>query len=337
MKTCSHCGGTAPAHFVACPSCQTLFHADQLTQLSKAADAAEAQGDFVSALGHLRAMEPLLPPASRQAEAVRARLTALEPRAGSVTPSKMPKWLAGLGAVGVALWKFLGPLMVVLSKSQLLFAGLLKLPTLLSFFVSAALWRDGPGGTGLALVVLGSIYVHEMGHTWAFHRYGIAVSTPMFVPGFGAFVRGAHYPKSLSAVGDVALSGPVWGGVAGLITLLAGVVFDQAWLSGAAVLIAEINLFNLIPVWQLDGGRASKCLSGTQLVVLGVLAAVGGALAASPMAVVSGLGLAARRFVTQPQPQGDRRTFLVFLGLFGGLLALRLIAQFLTTRGLPTV
>ena len=68
---------------------------------------------------------------------------------------------------------------------------------------------------GFALIVLGSVYVHEMGHTFAFRRYGIAVTPPMFVPGFGAFVRGSHYPKSLTAIGDVALSGPLWGGIAG--------------------------------------------------------------------------------------------------------------------------
>ena len=272
-------------------------------------------------------MEPLLPGASTQAAALKARIAALEPKAGK-QPSKAPKWLAGLGAVGLALWKFLGPLLMVLSKGKLLLFGLLKLPTLLSFFVSAALWSDGSKGSGLALVVLGSIYVHEMGHTWAFRRYGIAVSAPMFVPGFGAFVRGTHYPKSPQAAGDVALSGPVWGGVAGLVTLALGVLSHQVWVCGAALFIAEVNLFNLLPVWQLDGSRATACISRRQVGVLGAVGLLGGVIAGSPMSLLAGAGLISRLFVRPPEGEGDRRTFVVFLLLFVGLLALRGGAQF---------
>ena len=272
-------------------------------------------------------MEPLLPSTSTQASALKTRIAALEPKAGK-QPSKAPKWLAGFGAFGLAVWKFIGPLLAILSKGKLLLFGLLKLPTLLSFFVSAALWSDGSKGTGLALVVLGSIYVHEMGHTWAFRRYGIAVSPPMFVPGFGAFVRGTHYPKNLQAIGDVALSGPVWGGVSGLITLAIGLVVHQPWVCGAALIIAEVNLFNLLPVWQLDGSRATACLSKQQVVVLAAIGLIGGALAGSPMSLLSGAGLLGRRFVRSPGGDGDRRTFVVFVLLFVGLLSLRVGSQF---------
>ncbi len=315
---------------VACPRCHGLFHAATLTTLSSEADALQKHGDVLGALERLRSMEPLLPPTSNQAVQLHARITALEPHAGKQprAAGRVPKWLAGLGAFGLALWKFAGPLLVLLSKGKLLLFGLLKLPTLLSFFVSAALWSDGgTRGIGLALVILASIYVHEMGHTWAFRRYGIAVSAPMFVPGFGAFVRGAHYPKSAQAAGDVALSGPVWGGVSGVLTLALGVVLNQAWLVGAALFIAEVNLFNLFPVWQLDGSRATQCLSKRQVLVLAAVGLVGGALAGSPMSLLAGAGLLARRWVRPPSGQGDRRTFIVFLLLFAGLLSLRLGSQ----------
>lgn len=335
--TCQRCGSTAPAHFVACPKCHALFHAETLGALLKDADALEARGELVAALEKLRAMEPLLPHASSQATQLRARIAALEPKAAKQpgAPSKAPKWLAGTGAVGLAVWKFAAPLLALLSKGKLLFIGLMKLPTLLSFFVSAALWSDGPGGVGLALVVLGSIYVHEMGHTVAFRRYGIAVSAPMFVPGFGAFVRGAMYPKAPEAAGDVALSGPVWGGVAGAVTLAVGLGLRQPWLCGAAVLIAEVNLFNLFPVWQLDGARATKCLSKQQVLVVGLVTLLGGALAASPMALLAGGGLVARRWALPPEGAGDRRTFVVALVLVLGLLVLRFLAQFATTHLAP--
>ena len=329
MLTCERCGTTAPLQFVACPKCLALFHAKELTALAAQADSLEKNGDILGGLETLRSMERLLPPTSKQAVALHARITALEPRAAKQpgAPSKAPKWLAGLGAVGLALWKFGAPLLVLLSKGKLLLFGLMKLPTLLSFFVSAALWNDGSKGIAIPLVILGSIYVHEMGHTWAFRRYGIAVSSPMFVPGFGAFVRGSHYPKSPQAAGDVALSGPVWGGVSGLITLGLGLALSQTWLCGAAVLIAEVNLFNLFPVWQLDGSRATQCLSKQQVLVLSVVALVGGALAGSPMSLLAGAGLLARRWVRAPVGEGDRRTFFLFLGLLAGLLVLRVGAH----------
>lgn len=322
---CAACGTTAPAHFLACPRCRALFHAEELSALSQEAASLEARGDVLGALDRLRAMEPLLPATSTQTTQLRARLAALEPRAAGqkAAPSKVPRWLAGLGAAGVAVWKFAAPLLALLSKTKLLFVGLLKLPTLLSFFVSAALWSDGLSGLGLAVLVLLSIYVHEVGHTWAFRKYGIAVSAPMFVPGLGAFVRGASYPKSPAAAGDVALSGPWWGGVAGLVVLAAGLGTREAWLCGAAVLVAEVNLFNLLPVWQLDGARATKCLSPTQVLVVGGVGLLAGALAGSPMALLSGAGLVVRRWVAPPEGPGDRRTFVFLLALVLGLSALR--------------
>lgn len=319
VQACQRCGTTAPGDYVICPRCHALFHAESLARLLREADALEAQGELVGALGKLREMEPLLPRGSQQALAVRERIATLEPKAPRAARAGTggQGWVAGAGAVLIA----------VLGKGKFLLAGLTKLPTLLTFFVSASLWRDGSTGFSLAFLVLGSIYVHEMGHTWAFRRYGIAVSAPMFVPGFGAFVRGTHYPASPTAAGDVALSGPVWGGVSGLLTLLAGLATKEPWVLGAAVLIAEINLFNLFPVWQLDGSRATQCLSKTQVVVLALVGLIGGAVVGSPMSLLAGAGLAVRRFVRAPEGEGDTRTFVVFLSLFVGLLALRSVAH----------
>lgn len=318
--TCPRCGATAPSSFIACPKCHALFHAETLTTLKREADQLEQQHDFMGALEKLRAMEPLLPQQSTQAIAIRKHIAELEPKAGAKPRAKQSSkgWLAGVGAAFIA----------VITKGKFLLLGLMKLPTVLSFFVSAALWRDGSSGIGLGLVVLGSIYVHEMGHTFAFRRYGIEVTPPMFVPGFGAFVRGSRYPHSLAAIGDVALSGPLWGGVTGIAVLLVGLVLHETWLVGAALIIAEVNLFNLIPVWQLDGSRATATLSKSQVTTLGVLALVGGAAAASPMALLSGIGLIARRWVKPPSGD-DKRTFYLFLGLILGLLALRYGAHWL--------
>ncbi|MFZ5443181.1 MAG: site-2 protease family protein, partial [Myxococcota bacterium] len=276
-RTCSSCGTAAPEHFVACPKCHALFHAQRLAELHADAEARAQQGDALGALERLRAMLPLLPPASTQAGGVRARIATLEGGATATPPRR--GWLAALAAGVVAL----------VTKGKLLLLGLTKLPTLLTFVASLLL--RGDASVGPWLVVLGSIYVHEMGHTFAFWRYGIQVSAPMFVPGFGAFVRGASYPQHPSAVGDVALSGPLWGAIAGVGVLVTGWLGGWSWLIGAAVLVAEVNVFNLFPVWQLDGSRAVAVLSRAQTLWLAVVALVGGALASSPMALLAGAGL----------------------------------------------
>ncbi|MGV3622726.1 MAG: site-2 protease family protein [Archangium sp.] len=287
--------------------------------MKREADQLESSGDVIGALEKLRAMEPLLPSQSTQAIAIRKHIATLEPKAGEKPKTQQPRGLfAGIGAV----------LLAIVTKGKFLLLGLMKLPTVLSFFVSAALWRDGSSGIGLGLVVLGSIYVHEMGHTFAFRRYGIEVTPPMFVPGFGAFVRGSRYPHSLAAIGDVALSGPLWGGASGIVVLIIGLVLKQTWLIGAALLIAEVNLFNLIPVWQLDGARATATLSKSQVTTVGLVALLAGAVAASPMALIAGAGLVIRRWV-KPPTGDDKRTFYSFLGLVIGLLVLRFAANWL--------
>jgi Zn-dependent protease len=318
VQTCSRCGTTAPLQFVACPKCRALFHAEQLTALSAEADQLEAKGDLHGALERLRSMEPLLPTTSTQATALRQRIAALEPKAG-FAPRASSNGKGGWAAGGIG-----AALVAILTKGKFLLLGLTKLPTLMSFFLSAALWRgDGAGSSAVPLVLLGSIYVHEMGHTFAFRRYGIAVTAPMFVPGFGAFVRGTHYPKSHAAIGDVALSGPLWGGVTGVLALALGLALNLTWLQGAALVIAEINLFNLLPVWQLDGNRATACLSRSQVTTLGLIGVIGAALAASPVGFVSSAGLLSRRWLSPPANEvGDARTFKLFLGLLIGLLAL---------------
>ena len=74
----------------------------------------------------------------------------------------------------------------------------------------------------------------------------------MFIPGFGAFisVRG----RTLEPVQDsrVGLAGPLYGLGSALLFFLAQSVTGSLKLAAIAHAAAVINLFNLIPVWQLD-------------------------------------------------------------------------------------
>ncbi len=332
MRTCPACGTTAPPSFLACPSCKRLFFATDLAALHAEASALEAGGELSEAAAKLREMLPLLPEGAGQAAKVRARIAELETRvpASTTKTSRAPAWLTGLGAGGLVLWKLGAPLLALLSKAKFLVAGLLQAKTLLSMLFTASIY-DRAGFGGPLVLFLASIYVHEMGHVWAFRRYGIAVSAPMFVPGFGAFVRGAHYPEAKRAAADVALSGPIWGVASGIVCVVAAAMARDHELAFGALLIAEVNLFNLVPVWHLDGSRAIETLAKKQRLALGLVGLLACGLAGSPMGLVASVGHLVRAFVGNPPSEGEPSAVRTFVALVIALATLRGAAAFLAT------
>jgi len=200
----------------------------------------------------------------------------IERAGGSSEPAKgvsgRARWTGGLGVVGALLWKFKVILVLVLSKAKLLLLGLTKLPTLLtalaSFGVYWTVW-----GWRFALGLVATMYVHEMGHVFALRRYGIRATAPMFVPGLGAFVRMEQYPVSPREDARVGLAGPTWGLFAAAAAWTGAVA--TGWASWAAVARAAawLNLFNLLPLASLDGGRGFRSLSrGQRWLLVGCLA-----------------------------------------------------------------
>ncbi|HUY10698.1 MAG TPA: site-2 protease family protein [Candidatus Dormibacteraeota bacterium] len=108
-------------------------------------------------------------------------------------------------------------------------------------------WRFG---IILALVLLG----HELGHVLAFKSYGLAVRAPIFLPFMGALTAGAM-PQSLEEDAYIALAGPLAGlMLAALCYSMALATGDPFWLLATNISVV-LNLFNLIPVVPLDGGR----------------------------------------------------------------------------------
>jgi Zn-dependent protease len=333
-RACDECGAEVANGLLACPGCGRLVHADELRRLASAAEASETAGDIPEALASWRRAMELLPPGATQsvriAERMRTLSAALDGR-GPAAPSR-PGQAAGRGkagaaaaAVGVAVAKSKALLVLVLGNAKLLLLGLTKLPTLLTILLYAR-WMSGRGAAfGIGLVA--SIYVHEVGHVAALRRYGIDASPPMFVPGFGAFVRMKQYPTDAHEEARTGLAGPLWGLVA------AGVAAVYGWLAGSAVALsvasagATINAFNLIPFWQLDGARGLKALSRAQR--LGIVA-VGAATALAThqwMPAVVAAFAAPRAFETGPggpHEHGDRGAF----GLFATLIvALAIVAS----------
>jgi Zn-dependent protease len=253
-----------------------LLHAGELKRLAAAAEAAEQEERPGEALTAWRQALGLLPPESRQAVAVADRVAALSRRIDedpAATADPEPGRRTFLGA-----WRSGGAgavLLLLLSKGKLLLLGLTKLGTLASMLAFLGVYWAAFGWK-LALGLVVSIYIHEMGHVAELRRFGIPASAPMFIPGLGAFVRLKQRPASAREDARIGLAGPLWGLAAAVMAWgVHQVGGGPAW-AAIARLGAWINLFNLIPFWQLDGGRGFRPLSRGQRLV--AAAAVGGAL-----------------------------------------------------------
>ena len=111
---------------------------------------------------------------------------------------------------------------------------------------------------GLGLVLL--IFVHEIGHVLELRRQGVPASAPLFIPFLGAFVGMKQLPKDAWREAQVALAGPLLGTLGAVAVWVAGELYDSNFLRAMAFVGFLLNLFNLLPVVPLDGGRAVAAL-----------------------------------------------------------------------------
>jgi Zn-dependent protease len=263
-RACAACGTDVGTALLACPGCARLVHAGQLKQLATEAGAAAASGDAPDELRAWRASLELLPSTSKQFGIVQVRVEALSRLSESSSRVDAPpagrwKWLGPLAPIALLAWKFKLVLIAAISKGKFLVLGLTKASTVFSMLLSFGLyWTQW--GAWFALGVVVSIYIHEMGHVAALRRYGIAASAPMFIPGFGAFVRLKQSHLSPRENARVGLAGPVWGTAAAIGALVVGRFTGSPMWMAIAHVGAWINLFNLLPVWQLDGNRGFASL-----------------------------------------------------------------------------
>ena len=141
--------------------------------------------------------------------------------------------------------------------------GLTKAGTFFSMLASFGVYWS-VFGWKFALGLVLSIYVHEMGHVYLLHRYGVKASIPMFLPRFRGVIRLQQAFHDARQEARVGLAGPVWGLGAALTCYGGSLAFGSPVLAAIASRGAWINLFNLIPLWQLDGGHAFKAFTRSQ-------------------------------------------------------------------------
>ncbi len=258
----------------------------------------------------------LLPASSQQYAAVGGRITELSRQIARVqetptpTRSDVPWWrrgAAGLVSIGLLL----------LGKLKFLLLGLTKASTFISMFAFFGVYWSIYGWP-LALGLVLSIYIHEMGHVAMLRKLGIAAGAPMFIPGVGALVMLKQHVADPLTDAKIGLAGPVWGLAAALVAMtMYAATGARIWLA-IAQLTAFLNLFNLIPVWQLDGSRGLHVLSRPERWALVGAIAVALMLTEQRLLFIVG-AVAVWRATQKDAGPGDARVLATFAGLVGVL------------------
>jgi len=116
-------------------------------------------------------------------------------------------------------------------------------------------------GWGYAAGFIGLLFCHELGHYIAARQRGLAVGLPTFIPFVGAWIEIKDGFRDAETEAYVGIAGPAIGSLCALACLALGNLFDSDLLRAVAYAGFILNLFNLIPVSPLDGGRITSIVS----------------------------------------------------------------------------
>lgn len=130
--------------------------------------------------------------------------------------------------------------------------------SVITFVLMILVWWNTTGSIYLAGGMIILLLIHELGHYYAAKTEGIPVMPPVFTP-FGAFILTPGHANARQEA-FVAIAGPLAGTAAALITLVAGLVMRNSLLIQLAHWGFLLNLFNMIPISPLDGGRISMAI-----------------------------------------------------------------------------
>ena len=178
-------------------------------------------------------------------------LSARAPRSGGTRSAG----LLGGGVLVAALAK--GKVLLLALKALSLGKLLLMFGSMFATVIFYASQNGWAFGAGFVLMLL----IHELGHAVAIRGAGLRAGYPVFIPGFGALIALKDQPRDPRVEAEIALAGPVAGGVAALsAAALYYLSHDRLFLALASTGFM-LNLFNMIPLSPLDGGRVANLFS----------------------------------------------------------------------------
>jgi Zn-dependent protease len=174
------------------------------------------------------------------------------------TWSRIKKALGPVAVVGVVIAKFFAKLKFLILPALKFLPILLKSggTMIFSIWIYAMLfgWQFAVG-----FVLL--LFVHECGHLIVGKKFGLKVSAPVFIPFMGAFILLKDAPRDAWMEACVGIGGPMLGALGALACHVLGETIDAPLLIAVAASGYFLNLFNLVPVGFLDGGRIVTAIS----------------------------------------------------------------------------
>lgn len=173
----------------------------------------------------------------------------------AAAPSRAKSAVGRFGSLGVLA-------LLVFGKLKWLLAGLkfMKFTTLISMVASVGAYSLFFGWKfALGFVLL--IFVHEMGHALALRQQGIPAGAPVFIPFMGAVIAMKGRPRDAWVEAVVGIGGPLLGTLGAIVALgVAAATGSSLWYALASTGFL-LNLFNMIPISPLDGGRIVGAIS----------------------------------------------------------------------------
>lgn len=184
--------------------------------------------------------------------------------------------LKKLGGIGAATIKTGPKLLAVVGK---LLKGIKLGSVVLAIGAYTLVWS-----WQFAFALVGMILVHECGHAFAMWRSGVPVKGIYFIPFFGGAAVSKGIAKTRARSAYIAINGPIWGTLLALGCFAAFAIGggEHRFLGTLAAWGAFINLFNLLPIFPLDGGRLVASLAHASRRGVPIVAAslvLGGAVA----------------------------------------------------------
>ena len=174
-------------------------------------------------------------------------------------PAQAPRrgLLGRLGGIGVAIVAFFAKIklvLIALTKVKFLVTASTMAVSIVAY---ASIW-GWKFGLGFVLLLL----VHEYGHVIQLRREGVTdVSAPVFIPFLGALIWAKSLGGDAAAEARTGLAGPILGSVGALACLVIFAFTGEEFWQALAYTGFFLNLFNLLPISPLDGGRAAAALS----------------------------------------------------------------------------
>ena len=181
----------------------------------------------------------------------------VSPEGEVVRAPRRDPWLKrALGPIGAAILFIVTKLKFVLAALK----GVKFLGTGVSALVSIGAYAlYFPWQFAVGLVAL--IFIHEMGHVIVLRRYGVRATAPIFIPFLGALIGMKQLPKNAVMEAYVGLGGPVIGSLGAVAAYGIYLLDGHRLFLALAYIGILLNLFNLLPILPLDGGRAVGAIS----------------------------------------------------------------------------